>query len=154
MNDDTGSPSGSASADRSDEEDSMRKREAALSQEPTPDINERTKGAFGSAADGSKQLISLATGIIALTLTFSKDFVADLGKGERLWLSRAWLALLLSVVAGIWTQYALAGTLGTRKARGYPSIFSRNITWAARVQIASFLAGVSLVIWVGSRAIR
>jgi hypothetical protein len=38
-------------------------------------MDERVKKAFDFAADLAKQLITLATGLIALTITFSKDFI-------------------------------------------------------------------------------
>ncbi|KQT20825.1 hypothetical protein ASG31_16700 [Chryseobacterium sp. Leaf404] len=41
-------------------------------------VNEQEKKAFDFAADTVKQLITLATGIIALTITFSKDILGPI----------------------------------------------------------------------------
>jgi hypothetical protein len=121
---------------------------------PTPDINERTKKSFDMAADASKQLITLATGIVALTITFSKDFVRGLSTDERVWVGRAWVAFFLSVIFGVWSLLALTGSMGTRKrSRGYPTIFRPNATVPAFLQIIAFLVGMGITIWVGYKAV-
>src|ERR1039458_2916871 len=75
-------------------------------------MDEKDKKAFDFAADLTKQPITLATGTIALTITFSKDFLQKTPARARLWALGAWGVLLASVVFGIWTMMALTGSLG------------------------------------------
>ncbi|MGA3295415.1 MAG: hypothetical protein ABSE45_15715 [Candidatus Acidiferrales bacterium] len=78
-------------------------------------MNERQKKAFDFAADLTKQLITLSTGIVTITLLLSKDFF-----GPRLLAVAAWAFYLFSTVFGLWALMALTGTLApvrTRKAR-------------------------------------
>src|ERR1039458_2282713 len=70
-------------------------------------MDEKDKKAFDFAADLTKQPITLATGTIALTITFSKDFLQKTPASARLWALWAWGVLLASVVFGIWTMMAL-----------------------------------------------
>jgi hypothetical protein len=69
-------------------------------------MNEQSKKAFDFAADLTKQLITLSTSIVTLTLLFSKDLL-----GPK-WLAvLIWTLFLLSTVCGLWTLMALTGTL-------------------------------------------
>jgi hypothetical protein len=69
-------------------------------------MNARQTKAFDFAADLTKQLITLSTGIVTLTLLLSKDFV-----GPRPLAVAAWTAYLVSTVFGLWALMALTGTL-------------------------------------------
>lgn len=80
-------------------------------------MDEKDKKAFDFAADLTKQPITLATGTIALTITFSKDFLQKTPASARLWALWAWGVLLASVVFGIWTMMALTGSFGARFKR-------------------------------------
>ncbi len=66
--------------------------------------------AFDFAADTTKQLISISTGIIALMVTFSKDIVGNSinSKGLLTW---TWGIFILSIIFGVFTLMALTGTL-------------------------------------------
>ena len=75
-------------------------------------MDEREKKAFDFAADLTKQLITLSTGIVTITLLFSKDFV-----GSRLLAVGAWIFYLLSTIFGLWALTALTGTLAPIKPR-------------------------------------
>src|ERR1022692_1741891 len=80
-------------------------------------MDEKDKKAFDFAADLTKQPTTLATGTIALTITFSKDFLQKTPASARLWALWAWGVLLASVVFGIWTMMALTGSFGARFKR-------------------------------------
>lgn len=69
-------------------------------------MNEREKKAFDFAADLTKQLITLSTGIVTITLLFSKDLT-----GPRTLAVWAWTFYLLSTICGLWALMALTGTL-------------------------------------------
>ncbi|WP_421734112.1 hypothetical protein [Cellulomonas sp.] len=116
-------------------------------------MESRIEKAFDFAQEVAKQLIALATGIIALTITFLTD-VAEGGAGELTALRVAWVLFLVSVVLGAVTLMALSGNL-ERPHGGVatPSIYSRNITLPASLQVLTFLAALVCTIWFGFSAL-
>jgi hypothetical protein len=69
-------------------------------------MDEQSKKAFDFAADLTKQLITLSTSIVTLTLLFSKDVL------EPRWLAVAvWVVFLISIICGLMALMALTGTL-------------------------------------------
>jgi len=119
-----------------------------------PALDEATKKAFDFASETTKQLLTLSTGIIALTITFSKDFVHQLPAMAVSFLVWAWLAYLLSIVFGIWTLMALTGTLQPSSGEAARlTIWGKNVTRPASFQILSFLAGLALTICFGIRSL-
>jgi hypothetical protein len=74
-------------------------------------VNEKTKLAFEFARDTTKQLITLSSGIIAVTIIFAKDFVGKVDSSTQTWVLCAWGAFLVSVFFGLWTLMALTGSL-------------------------------------------
>lgn len=118
------------------------------------EINERRKKAFDFAQETVKQLLSLATAVIALTITFSKDIVGGLPDTTRGFLAAAWFFYLLSVVAGVWTLMAMTGTLEPKKQDSVPiSIRGYNVTWPAIVQVVSFLVGLIFTVVFGFKSL-
>lgn len=111
-------------------------------------MDESLKKAFDFAADLAKQLITLATGIVTITITFSKDFLSQPPTPvEKTLAMFAWFAFLFSIVCGILTLMALTGTLDQRPGTACPiSIQGSNVRIPARLQILSFLAGLILTI--------
>jgi len=73
--------------------------------------------AFDFAADTTKQLITLSTAIIALTITFSKDIVGAANISNSSSIFWAWGLFITSVILGIWTLMALTGTLQPMKKK-------------------------------------
>jgi len=104
--------------------------------------------AFDFAQDTTKQLLTLATGTVALTITFLKD----LAKGAPDWavwtLSAAWFVFLVSVVFGVATLMALTGSVVDR----HRDVYDQGILRWARLQILSFLVAVVLTIVFGVAA--
>jgi len=117
-------------------------------------MDEQKKNAFSFAQDCTKQIITLATGVIALEITFAKDFVSTLAAGSRVYALLSWLSFLLSVIFGIWTLLALTGELeridGESKT---PSIRAGNVTFPAIAQIIFFIIGLGLTAIFGAVAI-
>jgi hypothetical protein len=86
-------------------------------------MDERQKKAFDFAADLAKQLITLSTGLIALTITFWKDIVGGQHVTTPSWAYWSWYALVLSALCGVWVLMALTGELQpTTSSSGKPSI--------------------------------
>jgi heme A synthase len=67
-----------------------------------------TERAFDTVSEITKQVLTLATGIIALTITFSKDFATHAAKGRHL-LEWSWVMYVVSIVFGFATLMASAG---------------------------------------------
>lgn len=114
-------------------------------------MDDQTKAAFASAADTSKQLITLATGILALEITFKRDVVGPLGGSAMNLLALSWVMLLLSVVAGVWTLLALTGSLAAQAPPTPQSISRTNVRVPAVLQILLFLSGLACTVWFGAR---
>src|SRR5271166_2016851 len=115
-------------------------------------LGERIKEAFDFASDTTKQLITLSTGVIALTITFAHDIVGYVGLGPRVVLVVAWFIYLLSIVCGAWTLLALTGTLepteGIDQAPA-ASIRASNIVIPSMGQVITFLVATLLTIVFG-----
>lgn len=98
--------------------------------------------AFSHAADCTKQLIGLSTGVIALAVTFSKDvFSWAPGPGWKALLAASWVLFLLSAVVGIVVLQGLTGTLD-QAGDAVPEF--RRVT-ACLAVIQSLLFGLGLV---------
>jgi hypothetical protein len=115
----------------------------------SPDMDEQTKAAFASASDTSKQLITLATGVLALEITFAKDVVLKLDATAKSLIGVSWILLLLSVVAGVWTLLALTGSLSQGTALTPQSISGSNVRIPAVLQVLLFIGGLLLTVWFG-----
>jgi hypothetical protein len=115
-------------------------------------MDPRSGKAFDFAQETTKQLLTLATGVIALTIAFTKDFATGASTAARVVMACAWLVLLTSAVFGLLTLMALTGSLGVR-AEGEPSIQESNVTRPARIQAGAFLLGLLLIIIAGIMAL-
>jgi hypothetical protein len=114
-------------------------------------MEKQTEKAFDFAADLTKQLITLAAGIITVTVTFSTD-VPDL---SRWWAFAAWAVLLASAGGGIVTLMSLTGQLQlSRKDNVEPNIYDKKITWPSRFQVFAFMIGVLLTMQFGCVSLR
>lgn len=102
---------------------------------------------FEYARDCVKQLITLATGTIALAITFAKDFVGSASPLARTVALCSWSAFLLSVVFGVWALLALTGTIAAGEGG---TINDRNIRLPAILQILAFLVGLALTVLFGA----
>lgn len=109
--------------------------------------------AFDFANDLTKQLISLSTGIIALTITFSTNIIsAETGEFNR-WIISAWIMFLFSIFFGVWTLMALTGTLEPKHGAAKPSIRGINVILPSQLQILTFIVGMALTIIYATLAI-
>jgi hypothetical protein len=112
-------------------------------------MEEQVKKAFDFAADLVKQLISLATGIIALTITFSKDFLQSTSApSARPFAMIAWSFFVMSILCGIWALMSLTGTLD-QKCGSEPvpvTIRGANVVIPSALQILFFVGGLVMTI--------
>src|ERR1700690_1310313 len=115
-------------------------------------MDEASKKAFDFAADLTKQLITVASAIVTLTVTFSKDTPAP----ARTWAYAAWSFFLLSILLGFGALMCMTGELQPKKDKGVgkanPSIWKGNVTAFSAAQIVVFLVAISLTAWFGKVA--
>lgn len=100
---------------------------------------------FDFAQDLTKQLITLATAIIGLEITFAKDLVTNITDGLlQILLGGSWVLFLFSIVAGIFTLMSLTGTLNNMIGKSAAEIFTSEKEEGSQiynrvVRIGSFL---------------
>jgi len=113
-------------------------------------MQEQRKKAFDFAQETSKQLITLATAIVGLTITFAKDFVGGVHGFPRFLAISTWALLLASIAFGLLTLMALTGSLepGADNSTS-PSIRGSNVTAPATAQILLFFFGLLVAVWFG-----
>lgn len=112
---------------------------------------------FQSANELAKQLITLATGVLALSITFTKEALRSNGLIVTWPLKWAWIAWLLSVCFGIWTMMALTGMIFkvTENVDAFESVtYGTSIGIPASLQIFMFVLGIALLIFHGARMLR
>ncbi len=107
---------------------------------------ERTKSAFEFARESTIQLIGLSTGVMTLTITFSKDLIGAAPPGiATLLIKGSWLAYMLSIIGGVWTLAALTGTLSRGpEPLNCTHIYGFNVRVPSALQFLFFLLGTVL----------
>jgi hypothetical protein len=100
--------------------------------------------AFDFASDVTKQLITLATAVVTVTVTFSKDVLSIAAGSGRGILGAMWIAFLVSILFGLATLLAMAGQLGRTSE---PDIYAGGVRIFSMAQIVAFLAGDGIAVW-------
>ena len=115
---------------------------------------ELKKKAFDFASETTKQLITLSTALIALSITFEDNFS---GSGNKTSLLICWISLFVSVLFGIATLMALTGTLEkcTEECDNPVklSIYGKNVKRPSVLQILFFLIGLLFLAIYGGQSI-
>jgi hypothetical protein len=121
-------------------------------------MKDRFDKAFDFAQDTTKQIVTLSSGIIAITLTFLNGKLKNYPSTTRTWLEVGWVLYLASILLGVVTLMALSGNLerpGTNKttnAANDPSIYRGNIRGPSVLQVLFFLAATVCTLVFGFRA--
>jgi hypothetical protein len=112
------------------------------------------KKAFDFASDTTKQLITLSTALIALSITFKGNFNQS---GNETLLLICWFSFFVSVLFGIGTLMALTGTLEKSTEKGESkvelSIYGKNVKRPSGLQILFFLLGLMFLGIYGGQSI-
>lgn len=116
-------------------------------------MDEHTRYAFSSAADTSKQLVTLATGLLALEITFIKDVFSEPTNFDVWMVEASWVLLTLSMFTGLATLMALTGAAGQERAPRAADIYKANVKVPALLQVISFCIGVVLSVVFAIRGI-
>ena len=115
---------------------------------------ELRKKAFDFASATVKQLITLSTALIALSITFRGNFEQA---GNEVLLLICWISFFVSVLFGIMTLMALTGTLEKCTEEGDNkiklSIYGANVKRPSGLQILFFLLGLLFLGIYGGQSI-
>jgi len=112
-------------------------------------MDEQRKAAFDYASDTTKQLITLATAIVGVSITFATDIVSNTTAHREI-LIIAWSVYVASIVLGVWSLLSMTGELEPKSGSATPSIRRANVVLPAILQILAFLiATVLLVVYAG-----
>ena len=109
------------------------------------------KHSIDSLIDATKQLITVATGVVTVTVVFSKD----LDSSTRNWAYGSWALFFVSVCLGIFVLYNISGSLNNavRENRN-PSIDDTGIRGASAGQWLFFLLGIIPLMTFGCLSAR
>lgn len=99
---------------------------------------------FEFAQETAKQLITLGTGIIVLSIAFLADVAEDSRPDGVGYLHLAWLLFLVSIPFGILTLMSLTGNIARST-----DIYAPNIKIMAGCQIVLFFAALALTVVFG-----
>lgn len=128
------------------------------------DENSGEKEAFNFAGETTKQLITLTSAILALTITFAKDIFVSVPFASKVLLVLAWFVYIFSLLFGMATLGALTGTVGRKPkpdAQGTTKsgIWSKAVTRPAGLQLITFFVGtltvaVSGLVFAGAEGLK
>jgi hypothetical protein len=113
-------------------------------------MDDKIAKAFEFAQEATKQLIGLATGVIALTITFLTDIVENASSGATAFLQAAWIFYLVSIIFGMATLLTLAGNL---EKMAEPSIYNSGIVAFSIAQVLTFAIAIALTLVFGFKAV-
>jgi hypothetical protein len=105
---------------------------------------------FEFAQETTKQLITLATGIVALTITFVKDLAQAAPHWSLYVLALGWLAYFLSIILGAFALMNLTGAVAVETA----TINEKSLRALVMLQVLAFMGGTALTIVFGFAAVR
>ncbi|MBW3565426.1 MAG: hypothetical protein KY459_11930 [Acidobacteria bacterium] len=105
--------------------------------------------AYQFAQELTKQLLTLSTGIIALSVTFTKEFVTSSPARNALLVS-VWIFLLFSIGGGVLHLMALTGALAGETP---PTGILDNARVMACLQVVGFFLGMFAMVAYGLVAV-
>lgn len=108
--------------------------------------------AFDFAQESTKQVLTLSTAILTVTIAFQKDIVGGLPKDHAGWLQVAWALYLTSILFGLCTLLNLSGNL-ERPKDDTPSIYVPSIRFFSGLQLVTFFLGTAATLVFGWKAL-
>jgi hypothetical protein len=106
---------------------------------------------FEYAKEAATQVLTLCTGVIALSATFAKELATGDRTTDRRLLWGSWILLLLSLLLGVGTLGAMAANLDDAKATH--SIWTGSIVVYALGQFGLFILGIGVLIIQAARRV-
>lgn len=116
-----------------------------------------------AAMDTAKQVVTLSTSVVALTVSFLEKIVEphpSTGRMVPSTLFAAWVVYGLAILCALWTMMALTGTLNAidRRTNGLPlsktqrkavDAYGDNVRIPAFAMVLAFLVAIALTIGTG-----
>jgi hypothetical protein len=106
--------------------------------------------AFDVVTEITKQVLTLSTAIITITITFWKNFASNATQDARDLFAWSWVCYAGSILFGIFTLMASAGN---QAKKATPTINAGNIRVFGVLQLLAFFAGIVLTVIAGAEAI-
>jgi hypothetical protein len=106
--------------------------------------------AFDFAQETTKQLLTLSTAIITVTVTLIGTELKKVPSGTRTWLEVSWLFYLLCILFCVFTLMSLSGNLERPGEGKTPSIYSPGIRLSAILQVVTFLLALVFTVIFGA----
>jgi hypothetical protein len=97
--------------------------------------NGRRAKALDYAQDSIKQILALSTGVVALTLTFFKDFGATSGVA-RDWMIGSWVLFFVSIIAGLIALLSMTSLMWPHEEADRAKVLD---TWTLGVRVPAFI---------------
>ncbi|MCU0983756.1 MAG: hypothetical protein MUC89_02285 [Acetobacteraceae bacterium] len=122
-------------------------------QKPPPASREGLKSAYETC----RQVITLATGIATVTVTFAKEFKpAGMAELAVPWsLQVAWGLYGLAVFFGLWAMLAITGSHNALdQGRGTTDAMASNIRIPSILMLATFVSAFALTLAAGAAIVR
>lgn len=114
----------------------------------------KAEKAFEFAQETTKQLITLSSAMLALTITFVKELTGAVEGWQKYVLGASWIFNIGSIVCGLLTLMALTAELepdpkdSVKGSTPQPSIWSPSVVSSTRIQVIAFIAAIgSLVVF-------
>lgn len=95
---------------------------------------------FAYAKDSVSQVITLSSGVLALSLTFAHDWAGSVSRSDLQILKYSWFALLVAIVCGVWSMLVITGLVGIHA--GSTNTMLLRVPWI--LELCAFAAGVAL----------
>jgi hypothetical protein len=102
------------------------------------------------AADATRQVLTLATGVLAVTVTFMSDLVPNPSIATITLMAVGWLFLLVGIVAGIVCLFALASEVARAENRAVDPLVPRTGGPRRARRLTAAAGGVSEDLGAGS----
>src|SRR5262245_42525423 len=118
----------------------------------SPQFTNQFQAGVAFAAELSKQLIALSTGILTLTVTFSEKLAATTLRRSKRLLAAAWIAYLMTIIFALAHLSALTGSLIPIDPTSALDLGMAR--FFASMQILAFIVATSIIIWVGVKTLQ
>lgn len=116
------------------------------------ETNEIALKAIEYAKNLSETLMTISTGIITITITFTKDFLPATKKLYKKYALIGWLILLLSIISGLFHIMSLTGVLDSYD--GADIKIEENARFFMKCQFILFILGIASIIMYASKGNR
>jgi hypothetical protein len=116
-------------------------------------LDDQAKQAFTAVSDWTKQILTLSTGIVTLTIAFADKIFGALSTAEKAFLYIGWVIYAIAILAGVMVLGGLAGALGKTSDLKAEDVYGWNVRLFAMIQLGGFFFGTVALIIFGFLAV-